>query len=300
MRFRRLDLNLIIYLDALLTENSVSRAAERVNISQSAMSDALARLRSYFQDHLLVQVGREMVPTPLALSMKGSIRNVLLQVESVVSSALEFDAKTSTRRFRFLASDYVTDVLLAGLLLRLERVAPYITFDVRSFGGRFMEDFEQGDLDLLFTPKGYATDRHPTVTLFQESFVCVAWKGMRLGGELTTDQFESMGHICVSLGDTRTSTYDEWFMKHRGETRHVAVTVPSFRVAFEFLTGSSRLLTCHRRHALKFAHQYELEILRPPFTIPPIDLQMQWHRYTENDPGLAWIRNEVLQFAKSI
>ena len=86
MRFRRLDLNLIVYLDALLAERSVSRAAERVHISQSAMSDALARLRDYFQDKLFVQVGRSMVPTPLAQSMAQPVRDVLLQVESRTSS----------------------------------------------------------------------------------------------------------------------------------------------------------------------------------------------------------------------
>lgn len=112
MRFRRLDLNLIVYLDALLAERSVSRAAERVHISQSAMSDALARLRDYFQDKLFVQVGRSMVPTPLAQSMAQPVRDVLLQIESVASSNVQFDPLNSRRKIGILASDYVADVLL--------------------------------------------------------------------------------------------------------------------------------------------------------------------------------------------
>jgi LysR family nod box-dependent transcriptional activator len=112
MRFRHLDLNLIIYLDALLTERSVSRAADRVHISQSAMSDALARLRDYFQDKMFVQVGRSMVPTPLANSIAQPVRDILLQIESVASSNVQFDPRTSQRKIGILASDYVADVLL--------------------------------------------------------------------------------------------------------------------------------------------------------------------------------------------
>jgi LysR family transcriptional regulator, nod-box dependent transcriptional activator len=96
MRFRKLDLNLIVYLDALLAERSVSRAAERVHISQSAMSDALARSRDYFQDKLFVQVGRSMMPTPLAQAMLQPIRDILLQVESVASSNVQFDPKIAS------------------------------------------------------------------------------------------------------------------------------------------------------------------------------------------------------------
>ena len=97
MRFRNLDLNLIVYLDALLTEGSVSRAADRVHISQSAMSDALARLRDYFQDRLFVQVGRSMVPTPLAASLLQPARDILLQVDSIASTNVQFEPRSSRR-----------------------------------------------------------------------------------------------------------------------------------------------------------------------------------------------------------
>ena len=173
MRFRHLDLNLIIYLDALLAERSVSRAAERVHISQSAMSDALARMRDYFQDKLFVQVGRSMVPTPLAASMHQPIRDILLQVESVASTNVEFNPGTSRRKISILASDYVTDVLLNKALLRMSREAPGISAEIRHFTGSFVQEFEQGNLDILITPRGYATDRHPSATLYTEDFVCV-------------------------------------------------------------------------------------------------------------------------------
>jgi LysR family transcriptional regulator, nod-box dependent transcriptional activator len=295
MRFRHLDLNLIIYLDALLAERSVSRAAERVHISQSAMSDALARLRVYFQDKLFVQVGRSMVPTPLAASMLQPIRDILLQVESVATTNVQFDPRSSRRNISILASDYVTDVLLNRALLRMSREAPGITVEIRHFTGSFVQDFEQGNLDLLITPRGYATERHLGTTLYTEDFVCVVWKGNRkIGKSLSFDQYKSLGHIRVTLGDWRISTYDEWFLKHRGDVRRIELVVPSFRMALQFVTGTERVLTCHRRHARIYVKQYDLKLVKAPFDIPPIELQMQWHKYRDQDPALAWFR-ELLQ-----
>jgi LysR family nod box-dependent transcriptional activator len=295
MRFRHLDLNLIIYLDALLAEQSVSRAAERVHISQSAMSDALARLRAYFQDKLFVQVGRSMVPTALAASLLQPIRDILLQVDSVASANVQFDSRTSRRKISILASDYVTDVLLNKVLLRLIREAPGISAEIHHFTGSFVQEFEHGNIDLLITPRGYATERHPSATLYTEDFVCVVWSGnKRIGRGLTLDQYKSLGHIRVTLGDWRTSTYDEWFLKHRGDIRRIELVVPSFRTGLQFITGTQRVLTCHRRHAKMYAKPYELKVVKAPFDIPPIEMQMQWHKYRDQDPALAWFR-ELLQ-----
>jgi LysR family nod box-dependent transcriptional activator len=301
MRFRHLDLNLIIYLDALLAEGSVSRAAERVHISQSAMSDALGRLRDYFQDKLFIQVGRSMVPTPLAASMLQPIRDILLQVDSVASTNVQFDPRNSRRNISILASDYVTDVLLNRALLRMSREAPGITAEIRPFTGSFVQYFEQGNLDLLITPRGYATERHPSATLHTEDFVCVVWKGnTKIGKRLTFDQDKNLGHIRVTLGDWRISTYDEWFLKHRGEIRKIELIVPSFRMALQFVTGTERVLTCHRRHARMYAKQYDLKLVKAPFDIPPIELQMQWHKYRDQDPALTWFRGLLQSVARKI
>jgi LysR family transcriptional regulator, nod-box dependent transcriptional activator len=301
MRFRHLDLNLMIYLDALLAERSVSRAAERVHISQSAMSDALARMRDYFQDKLFVQVGRSMVPTPLAASMHQPIRDILLQVESVASTNVEFNPGTSRRKISILASDYVTDVLLNKALLRMSREAPGISAEIRHFTGSFVQEFEQGNLDILITPRGYATDRHPSATLYTEDFVCVVWKGnKKIGKRLTFEEYKNLGHIRVTLGDWRISTYDEWFLKQRGDIRNIELVVPSFRMALQFVTGTERVLTCHRRHARMYAAQYELKLVQAPFDIPPIEMQMQWHKYREQDPALLWFRGLMQSVASKI
>jgi LysR family nod box-dependent transcriptional activator len=301
MRFRHLDLNLIVYLDALLAERSVTRAAERVHISQSAMSDALARLRGYFQDKLFVQVGRSMMPTPLAEAILQPIRDILLQVESVASSNVQFDPKNSRRKIGILASDYVADVLLNKVLLRLSREAPGISVEIHPFSGSFVQDFEQGNLDLLITPRGYATERHPSVTLYTEDFTCVVWKdSTKIGRRMTFEEYKSLGHIRVNLGDWRISTYDEWFLKHRGDIRRIELAVPSFRMGLQFVAGTERVLTCHRRHARMYAKQYGLRLVDAPFDIPPIEMQMQWHKYREHDPALSWFRNLMQSVASKI
>jgi LysR family transcriptional regulator, nod-box dependent transcriptional activator len=301
MRFRHLDLNLMVYLDALLAERSVSRAAERVHISQSAMSDALARLRDYFEDQLFVQVGRSMVPSPLALSMLQPIRDILLQVDSVASSNVQFDPLTSRRNISIIASDYVTDVLLNKVLLRLPREAPGISAEIRPFTGSFVQDFEQGNLDLLITPRGYASERHPSAALYTEDFVCVIWKhNKKVRKRIGFDEYKTLAHIRVNLGDWRISTYDEWFLKHRGDIRKIELVVPSFRMGLQFVTGTERVLTCHRRHARMYEKIHELKILPAPFKIPAIELHVQWHKYRNQDPALSWFRNLLHSVARSI
>jgi LysR family transcriptional regulator, nod-box dependent transcriptional activator len=225
------------------------------------------------------------------------IRDILLQVESVASTNVEFDPGTSRRKISILASDYVTDVLLNKALLRMSREAPGICAEIRHFTGSFVQEFERGNLDILITPRGYATDRHPSATLYIEDFVCVVWKGSRkIGKRLTFEEYRNLGHIRVTLGDWRISTY----LKHRGDIRNIELVVPSFRMALQFVTGTERVLTCHRRHARMYAAQYELKLVQAPFDIPPIEMQMQWHKYRDQDPALSWFRGLIQAVASKL
>src|SRR3954464_7975342 len=131
MRYQRIDLNLLIALDALLAERNVTRAAERMHMTQSAMSGVLARLREYFDDQLLVPVGRAMKLTPRAESLIEPVRDILLKVDSTLGVRPEFEAATAQRHFVLIASDYVSNVLLAEVLRRIALVAPGLSFDVR-------------------------------------------------------------------------------------------------------------------------------------------------------------------------
>jgi DNA-binding transcriptional LysR family regulator len=305
MRFHRLDLNLLVCLDALLIEKSVSKAADRVCLSQSAMSEALARLREYFNDRLLVQVGKAMVPTPFALSLHRPIRDVLVQVEAIASSRECFDPLASNRKFTILASEYAVDVLLPKVTALLVQQAPGIRLDVRVVCPAIdlIENFNfnYGELDLLITPHGLASKSHPAETLYRETFTCVAWsENADVGDDISLDDYLKLGHVCVDLSQWRCSSYDESFMVSHGNIRRIEMTATSFRTALQLVVGTRRLLTCHRRHAELYARQYSLRLVEPRFSIPPIDMQMQWYEFKTQDPALAWFRDVMKSVAATI
>ena len=175
MELHRFDLNLLVTLDALLSERNVTRAGLRMNLSQSAMSGALGRLREFFQDELLVPMGRTMVLTPLAQDLMQPVRDVLLQVQSTIATKPRFDPATSTRHVSVAVSDYVTSVLMADFLRDLQCQAPSITFDLRPVGKRAAEDLESGELDLLIAPEMFASPVHPKEVLFEDTHTCIAW-----------------------------------------------------------------------------------------------------------------------------
>ena len=130
MNLNRLDLNLLVALDVLLTERSITHAAEHLNLSPSATSGALARLRVFFDDELLTQIGRRMAPTPLGESLQASVRDCLLHVQATIDIRPQFDPLNSKRNFRLMMSDYVSTVLMPGALRRLQREAPGITIEL--------------------------------------------------------------------------------------------------------------------------------------------------------------------------
>jgi LysR family nod box-dependent transcriptional activator len=289
VRLKNLDLNLLVYLEALLDEKSISRAAERVFLSQSAMSNALGRLREHFQDELLVQVGRTMAPTPLALSLLDPVRDVLIQIRSIAETTVDFDPSESKRKITIMTSDYITDVFLNRVITQIWRQAPGIRIELPPLTDGFYEDFERGRIDLLITPEHFLSEEHPSEPLYEDRFTCAVWsKNPLVGKKLTFEQYKKMGHVCVSLGEWRITTYDDWLLKRYGHVRNIEVVVPSFAMALKFVTGTHRIITCHLRHAEMYAKQYSLRLVEPPFEIPPLRERIQWHKHMDRDPALIW------------
>jgi DNA-binding transcriptional LysR family regulator len=152
MRFNKLDLNLLVVLNALLTERSISRAAEKVHLSQPATSNALARLRDYFGDELLVSAGRQLILTPRAEALIEPVREVLMRIDSTIAAQPQFDPATETRHFTLLASDFTMTVLIPQLLASLYRDAPGIRIHIRAMTENREEVLEQGKADFLICP----------------------------------------------------------------------------------------------------------------------------------------------------
>lgn len=297
MHFNRLDLNLLVALDALLAERNITRAAERVHLSQSAMSGALARLREYFGDELLVQAGRRMLATPLGEGLAAPVREVLLKVETTIQARPDFEAATSTRHFKLLMSDYASTVLMSRTLPRLEEEAPHVTIELLPYSEWQWETLERGEADFLIMPTRYLREGHPSEVLFEDSFTCVAWSGNELVGDsLSLAQYLALGHVAVRFGQQRIPAFDEWFFDHFGYNRRIEVIATSFNSIPQLLVGTRRIATIHRRLADFYARYLPLKFVAPPLEMPTLTEAIVWHKYRDGDPGSIWLR-EVLKAA---
>ncbi len=295
MRFNKLDLNLLVALDALLSERSISRAAERVHLSQSAMSNALARLREYFDDELLVQVGRKMEPTPRAESLTDAVRDVLVRVEATISTQPAFVPAGSTREFRLLVSDYTMTTLMPHVLSRIYALAPNIRIHLRPQVAHPERALERADADLLIIPHEYCSTEHPAQTLLEEQFCCVLWNESPLAdAPLTRETYLGAGHVVVLPGMGQPALED-WFVQRLGVSRRVEVTTYSFAASTQLVVGTQRIATVHRRLAMQ-ARRHEPIVTRDvPLHMPVMHQTIQWHKHRTTDAGLAWLRTQLLE-----
>jgi len=175
MRFKGLDLNLLVALDALLDEASVSRAAERLHLSQPAASAALARLRAWFDDPLLTLHGKRLMPTPYALRLRPALTQLLAEIDALVSQPAHFDPATARRRFRVCTSDYLTSVLLRPFLAEIAMTAPGIELDIIAPDDSAVGMLDAGELDLLMIPEQFVSLQHPARLLLEEHHVVAGW-----------------------------------------------------------------------------------------------------------------------------
>jgi DNA-binding transcriptional LysR family regulator len=292
MRFNRLDLNLLVALDALLRERSITKAAERLNLSPSAMSNALSRLRDYFGDDLLVQVGRRMEATPRAEGLQDSVRDVLNRVDSAIALQPEFEPSTSDRVFRIFVSDY-TQMVFAPYVLALaheERCSasfeflPQVTNPIR--------DLDRGEADLLIIPRGFVSPDHPEEVLYTEEFTCVIWSGSQLArGELTFERYLAASHAVMQPAGSTGESFEAWFMKRYGISRRVAVKSYGFSALPAMVVGTELIATVHQRLAKLLQPAWPVELRAPPLPISAMEQAVQWHKYRTQDPGLVWLRN---------
>ncbi|CAN7329077.1 LysR family transcriptional regulator [Massilia sp. LjRoot122] len=297
MRFNRLDLNLLVALDALLSEKSITRASRRLNLSQSATSGVLARLRDYFRDDLLVQVGRNLILTPLAVSLVEPVRDVLLQIQRTIEIQPEFDPATATREFRLFASDFVSTVLLGELGRRIAAEAPGVSIDISPTTSTPAEQLERGEVELMILPRKYMSDSQPTELLFEETYTCIVWTGNTLVGDtLSLDQYMELGHVSSRFG-TSLASFEEHFLKDSGYDRRIEVSTTNFTSLPHFVIGTNRIATMHTRLARMLACYYPIRLIAPPIAFPKLEMCMQWNRFLDRDPSHIWLRKMLLEIA---
>ena len=297
MRLDNFDLNLLVAFEVLLGERSVTRAAKRLNVTQSAMSASLKRLRESFQDELLVQHGKKMIPTQHALTLVPEVSTALARLKSLIATGTRFDPATSKRRFHVNASDYITTVLLAPLIERLQDEAPGVMLNLSLPGSQSTSRLESGEVDLILTPDEFMQGDHPCELLFEERFVVVGSRQNPLLQEpMTRDVFLEGGHVAVRISNQ--DTFIENILQKLVPERRVEVSAQSFIQVPWLLRGTDRLSVMHERLAKVTAPVLGLAIADPPFPLPNMREMMQHHVARSNDAGLAWLRKRIISSAK--
>jgi LysR family nod box-dependent transcriptional activator len=298
MHFKGLDLNLLVALDVLLRERSITRAGEHLALSQPATSGTLARLREYFNDPLLVHVGRQMMLTPLAQSLAEPVGEVLRQIHATVSIKARFDPARSDRRFSIMASDYVFTVFIPDVLQRMAREAPGVTVQLRQLSPAWHDELSRGDIDFLIIPESFSQQASPHLPLFEDQFTCVAWSGnTKIGRKLSLEQYMTLGHVVITLSGVHEPSFDEWFLKGGGHIRKVEVVAPTFTLLPHLVIGTNRLATIWSRLARISTKQLPLKVLPLPTEIPAFREVLQWPLHRDADPGTIWLRELMRETA---
>ncbi|MBV8621310.1 MAG: LysR family transcriptional regulator [Curvibacter sp.] len=291
MRFNKLDLNLLVALDALLTELSISRAAEKTNLSQSAMSNALARLRDYFDDELLIQVGRRMQATPRAEVLKDAVHDVLRRIEGSIAARPEFVPAQAEREFRISVSDYMLSTLIPHVLARAHAEGPKIRFALLPQVQDPTRSLDRAEVDLLVLPREFCISDHPSDELLQERYLCALWAKSELAqGPLTVERYMGAGHIVMVPPGVNTSSLEAWMADRLGFARRVEVTSFSFAATLALVVGTDRIATVHNRLAQRAASHLPIVLRESPLPLSEMTQMLQWHRYRTRDPGIQWLR----------
>lgn len=294
MRFKGLDLNLLVAFNVVMETRSVSRAAEQLHLSQPAMSAALGRLRDYFGDDLLVLQGKRMFPTPYAESLVPGVQETLRSIDALITSSTSFDPATSQRVFRLIASDYITAAVIAPLSRRLAQIAPGIRLEAVLPSDGSADLIAQGAFDLLITPEEFINPSQPAELLFEERHVVIGWSGNPVFGRpMTEDDLMQAGHVGVLMGNQRTPAFADSTMQQSGRFRQMDVTASSFTVVPWLVIETNRMALMHERLALCMARMFPLAIAPIPFDFPVMREMMQFNHARSTDEGLKWLRAEL-------
>ncbi|WP_169928621.1 LysR family transcriptional regulator [Labilithrix luteola] len=298
-----IDLNLAVVLRALLDERSVSRAARRLGLSQSATSHALGRLREVVKDPLFVRTRTGLVPTARAEAMAASVRTSLDALEETFFAHTPFDPKTVKRTFHVRPSDYVEYLVIPTLIERLVEVAPGVDIFARATATEPALALEHGELDLLIQPPhtGEQTEGFHMQKLWDERFVGIVRHGHPLTrGRVTLERFASAKHALVApRGQPGGGRIDD-ALRERGLERHIAFTTPSFLAAPHVVATTDLVMILPARLATALTRQLRLATFEPPVEIPGFEMTMFWHDRHDSDPAHAFLRGEIAQVAAAL
>jgi DNA-binding transcriptional LysR family regulator len=305
MHLNRFDLNLLVALNALLEEKSVTRAAERVHVSQPAMSGALQRLRENFDDQLLVRVGRRMELTPRARDLMQPVREILLEIEGHLNADSSFEPKSAHREFSVAMTDFVAAVLLPEIMRRLAAEAPGITLHTQPLNNDSLPMLESSELDFAIRAmvepfRMQQSQELRSTKLFSDDWVCVAAADhATLGDSISVEEYLELPHVALSFGK-EGSTMEEIALRHMGIDIDVRATARSFATVYFMLQETSLIGLIPRRMAAHLSHYKPAKILEMPFDIGQLTESLFWHERNDHDPAHVWLKGVFQSAAKSV
>jgi LysR family nod box-dependent transcriptional activator len=300
LNLRSVDLNLLVGLDALLAERSVSRAGRRIGLSQSAMSAVLARLRVVFRDPLLVRSGRSLTLTRAAGELVVPIREILGRIEQTISERPQFNPRTDARSFSISASDYATLVLLVPFVRALVAEAPNITIHILPRFSDVGQVLKADQADMVIEPRElFADPKFPSQPLFSDRWLCAvdANNPYVRDNRLTMKQYLRLPHLVYGIGADRQLNLADRHVGQLGLRRRIDVTVESFLLVPFLLEGTPMVSLMLERAARRLAGITNVRTLKPPLRLPDIHEALHWHPRHTSDPGHRWVRERLRAIA---
>lgn len=292
---RKIDLNLLLTLHALLTEKHVTRAALRLHRSQPAVSHALAQLREHFDDPLLIRKNGKMTLSARAQALLPPLEASLYGLNNLVGSPV-FSPSTAKRRFRIAMSDYAARIVLPPLLIYLRENAPGFDLAISQASREMMlAQLEDGEVDLALGIFPGAAGDIQKETLFPEQFICLADRRfMPENGRLSLEEWLAKPHVMLGLLPDAVDEIEKALIA-RGMKRHICVALPHWSAAVSLLPGTDLILTVASRSVTPERYHEALCRFEPPLPLAGFNYEQAWHNRKNTDPAHQWLRHEIMK-----
>lgn len=311
LNLKNIDLNLLVYLDALLSTRNVTQAAESMGISQPAMSNGLRRLRELFSDPLLIRTKEGMSPTERAEELQPLVRKIVAAVEVAVAPDKGFDPALSDRVFRLSVSDYSEGTLMPPLLRRMDSIAPNITLDILTPSDVSYKDVEGGNVDLVINRFDDLPQSFHHRTVWQDSFSCMVSRHNPIRHNFNLSSYLEARHVWVSKTGMGIGVGVEpsavqqlgWVddaLARLGEKRRIRLYTRHYQAAMQLAELHNLVITLPSKSARLQKDNPNLIILPPPFEIPEIELKMAWSPLQQHNPAHQWLRSLIAEVASEL
>lgn len=284
-----MDLNLLAALDALLEENSVQAAADRMHLSAPAMSRTLSRIRAATGDDILVRTGRTMTPTPRALEIRDEVRELVARAGDVLSRERRLDLHALQRTFTIQGHDALVIGLTASLAGRAAAEAPGVSFRILGEATTDTADLARGHVDLDLGSTVPASPELSHVQAGEDHMVVVMRSGHPLADDLNQATYAAAEHLIVSRRGRLRDGVDKLLADH-GLSRRVVVTVPSVGLALPTIASTDLICVMPERASVAARAAYDVTHREPPVPLPPAPVILSWHRRYDSDPAHRWMR----------